>query len=364
MREAYPHRVPRGVADSLGQLLGTEAKKTRDSVFFALRGAVGFMSDPTVAALCTPGRDEAVFDVETFLDHRGALYLLGSEEQNAGTAPLLAAFTGHVFATAKTIAARRGGRLDPPLLLSLDEAALITPVPLHKWVADAGGRGIHIIWSVQTPSQLRDTWTDEGADTILNATNALMVYGGLKHGKDLEEASTWCGYRHELVPDPDGRRARARQVRAGPGLPPGPGPADPAVARPADLPPDPGHRGPASGPPGSAPMSAAPGAPAAPRCPPAAPPRRAPVAPPPDLTRHPRPRPGPPSTPPGRAALTALRGSGPRAGRARRVRTTVGDDTDRGSVRLIVVVSDPIAASSARPAAGRRCGRRTSRSGR
>ena len=105
MREAYPHRVPRGVADSLGQLLGTEAKKTRDSVFFALRGAVGFMSDPSVAALCTPGREEAVFDVETFLDHRGALYLLGSEEQNAGTAPLLAAFTGHVFATAKTIAA-------------------------------------------------------------------------------------------------------------------------------------------------------------------------------------------------------------------------------------------------------------------
>ena len=77
-------------------------------------------------------------------------------------------------------------------------------MPLHKWVADAGGRGIHIIWSVQTPSQLRDTWKDEGADTILNATNALMVYGGLKHGKDLEEASTWCGYRHELVPDPDG----------------------------------------------------------------------------------------------------------------------------------------------------------------
>lgn len=204
MREAYPNRIPQGVADSLGQLLGTEAKKTRDSVFFALRGAVGFMADPTVAALATPGRDEPVFDVETFLDHRGALYLLGSEEQNAGTAPLLAAFTGHVFATAKTIAARRGGRLDPPLLLSLDEAALITPVPLHKWVADAGGRAIHIIWSVQTPSQLRDTWTDEGADTILNATNALLVYGGLKHGKDLEEASTWCGYRHELVDDPDG----------------------------------------------------------------------------------------------------------------------------------------------------------------
>lgn len=37
---------------------------------------------------------------------------------------------------------RYGGRLDPPLLLALDEAALICPVPLERWTADAGGRGI------------------------------------------------------------------------------------------------------------------------------------------------------------------------------------------------------------------------------
>lgn len=200
-------RVPEGVADSLGQILGSDAKKTSASVFFALRGAVGFMSDPAVAALCTPGRDEPNFDVEAFLRKRGTLYLLGSEEQNATTAPLLAAFTGHVFETAKVVAARSGrklGRLDPPLLISLDEAALITPVPLHKWVADAGGRGIHIVWSVQTPSQLADRWGEAGAKTILNATNALMIFGGLKQDDDLEQASTWCGKRLELVPDPDG----------------------------------------------------------------------------------------------------------------------------------------------------------------
>lgn len=210
MRETYRRQVPEEVADALGQVLSSKAEKTRDSVFFAMRGAVGFMADPTVAWLCTPGRDEPMFDVESFLDARGALYLLGSEEQNAGSAPLLAAFTGHVFATAKTLAARRSGRLDPPLLISLDEAALITPVPLPKWVADAGGRGIHIVWSVQTPSQLRETWGDNGADTILNATNALMIFGGLKTKRDLEEVSEWCGHRHELVPDPDGPDGQGR----------------------------------------------------------------------------------------------------------------------------------------------------------
>ena len=105
--QGLAHRtVPDGVIDALAQILDSKAQKTSASVFFALRGAVGFMSDPTVAALCTPSRDEPMFDVERFLNQRGALYLLGSEEQNAGTAPLLAAFTGHVFATAKDLATR------------------------------------------------------------------------------------------------------------------------------------------------------------------------------------------------------------------------------------------------------------------
>lgn len=218
----YRDAIPDGVVDSLSQVLATRAQKTRDSVFFALRGAVGFMSDPTVAALCTPRCDEPAFDVEEFLADRGTLYLLGSEEQDTASAPLLAAFTGHIFATAKSLATRQAGsqRLDPPLLLSLDEAALITPVPLPQWVSDAGGRGIHIVWSVQTPSQLRDRWGDEGADTILNATNALMVYGGLKDRDDLAEVSELCGYRHELVPDPDGDGSGHAKLERVPVCPP------------------------------------------------------------------------------------------------------------------------------------------------
>ena len=210
MRETHRRRIPEEVADALGQLLSLKAEKTRDSVFFAMRGAVAFMADPTIAWLCTPARDEEIFDVERFIDRRGALYLLGSEEQNTASAPLLAAFNGHIFATAKDLAARRGGRLDPPLTMILDEAALITPVPLPSWVADAGGRGIHIEWSVQTPSQLRERWGEPGAETIINATNALMVFGGLKAENDLNLASLWCGKRYELVPDPDGPEGAGR----------------------------------------------------------------------------------------------------------------------------------------------------------
>lgn len=211
MRGRYRGQVPAVVVDALTQLVNFKIVKTRDSVFFAMRDAVAFMADPEIAWLCTPGRDEPAFDVERFIERRGVLYLLGSEEQDNSTAPLLAAFTGYIISAARRLATMRpSGRLDPPLLGSLDEVALITPIPLPNLVTDAGGRGIHFEWSVQTPSQLRDRWGDDGAKTILNATNALLVFGGLKDTEDLEEASGWCGYRHEFVPDPDGPEGSAR----------------------------------------------------------------------------------------------------------------------------------------------------------
>ena len=68
---------------------------------------------------------------------RGTVYLLGAED--AQVAPLLAALTGHIARTARQIAGRQpDGRLDPPLTLALDEAALICPIPLDKWTSRHG----------------------------------------------------------------------------------------------------------------------------------------------------------------------------------------------------------------------------------
>ncbi len=203
--EAVGKPVPSLVIDALSQVTTTEARKTRDAIFLTLRQAVGFMADPDIAAICCPAADEPVFDVANFLADHGTLYILGSDDEHSGIAPLLAALTGYLFDTAKHLAAGYPcGRLDPPLMFALDEAALITPVPLDRWVADAGGRGIHLIWAVQSPSQLAQRWGARGADTIWNATNTKLVYGGLTLADDLEMISRLCGTRLELVPDPDG----------------------------------------------------------------------------------------------------------------------------------------------------------------
>ena len=81
------------------------------------------------------------FDVEALLYQCGTVYMLGA--QDAQVAPLVTALTGHIARTARQIAGRQpGGRLDPPLTLDLDEAALICPIPLDEWTADMGGRNV------------------------------------------------------------------------------------------------------------------------------------------------------------------------------------------------------------------------------
>lgn len=216
LQDAPDGQVPDGTAESLAQVLHTDARKTTDSIFLTLSRAVQFMTDPNVAALVTPARGLPEFDIDAFLAGHGTLFLVGSERANASTAPLLAAFTGHVFESAKQAAATRPrGRLDPPLGLFLDEVALITPVPLERWIPDSGGRGIHLVWAVQSPSQLVARWGSSGADTIWNSTNAKLVFGGFTLDEDLDPVSQLCGYRHETIRDPDGRE-RYERVRTCP----------------------------------------------------------------------------------------------------------------------------------------------------
>ena len=68
------------------------------------------------------------------------MFLLGGEETQA--APLVCALTGHIAREARRLAALQpGGRLDPPLTLVLDEAALISPVPLQPGPRTWAGAG-------------------------------------------------------------------------------------------------------------------------------------------------------------------------------------------------------------------------------
>jgi type IV secretion system protein VirD4 len=199
---------PAYVSDAL-QFLETN-DRTRSSICATVMPALGWLSDATATAAAgiTTGTGPAVagLDVETLLAERGTVYMLGAED--ARTAPLVTAFTGHVAREARRLAGMRpGGRLDPPLTLVLDEAALICPVPLDNWTADMGGRGVPIHVCAQSRAQLRQRWGDVGAAAILNNAATLLIFGGVKDDDDLTAYSLLTGERDEdvLTLDADGR---------------------------------------------------------------------------------------------------------------------------------------------------------------
>ena len=180
------------------QFVGTN-DRTRTSITSTVMPALGWLTHPAAAAAAQPG---AGFDVEELLASRATVFLLGAEETQA--APLVCALTGHIARQARRLAvAQPGGRIDPPLGLFLDEAALISPVPLESWTADMGGRGVTICAAFQSRAQLLARWGEHNAAAILNNTGAVVIFGGTRDRDDLLFWSTLAGERDEWTTTTD-----------------------------------------------------------------------------------------------------------------------------------------------------------------
>ncbi|ASR33850.1 hypothetical protein BAY61_01320 [Prauserella marina] len=175
------------------QFLGTN-ERTRSSICATIMPSLGWLTDEKAAKAAASGS----FDVAELLANRGTVYMLGAED--AQVAPLVTALTGHIAREARRIAGSQpGGRLDPPLTLALDEAALICPLPLDNWTADMGGRNVTIHIAAQSRAQLRKRWGDTGAGAILNNAATVLIFGGARDADDLNAYSTLTGERDERV---------------------------------------------------------------------------------------------------------------------------------------------------------------------
>jgi type IV secretory pathway TraG/TraD family ATPase VirD4 len=214
--QAHHDRVPAGWAQLLDQMLRAP-ERTRDSVYLTLVRSFQFMSHPEVVEIVSPRPGEQKFDVHDFLRSRGTLYVMGRDMRYGSVSPLFSALVGEIYDSAYVQADNSpGGRLDPYLRMVLDEAAVICPLPLHLWSADAGGRNIQLLISVQSPSQLRERWGHQGAQTIMN-NSVRVVLGGLSLPPDLEELSQLCGEKDEEIASPsqtdDDKQSRSISVR-------------------------------------------------------------------------------------------------------------------------------------------------------
>ncbi|MER5511538.1 type IV secretory system conjugative DNA transfer family protein [Streptomyces sp. NPDC002766] len=215
--QTHNDRVPAGWAHQLDQVQGAP-ERTRAGIYMTLVRSFDFMSRPEVVNIVSPRPGQQKFDVHDFLRSRGTLYVMGRDMRFGSVSPLFSALVGEIYDAAYGLADNSpGGRLDPYLRMVLDEAAVICPLPLHMWSADAGGRNIQLLISVQSPSQLRERWGNNGAQTIMN-NSVRVALGGLSIPQDLEELSLLCGEKDEEVAsssssDDDDKTSRSVSVR-------------------------------------------------------------------------------------------------------------------------------------------------------
>jgi type IV secretory pathway TraG/TraD family ATPase VirD4 len=180
-------------AVELAQLRG-KADKTNATNEMLLGQMIGFMSDPALAVAVLPTGED--LDLATFLRKSGTLYMIadpgGNEEPPL--APLFAAMATEVHHVAARVGqASAGGRLDPPLLMALDEIVQVCPLPLPSLLADSGGKGIQIIPVVHGEAQLRTRWKNDGAQAVLDTCGVKVWLPGITDPDTLETASKLCG---------------------------------------------------------------------------------------------------------------------------------------------------------------------------
>jgi type IV secretion system protein VirD4 len=191
-----------GAADwaaGLAELRGA-AERTNATNAMVLAQTLGFLDDPALAEAALPGPGE--MDVAEFLAESGTLYLIADPSGNdeSPLSPYFAALANEVRYQAGMIGQASGsGRLDPPMLMALDEATQICRCPVDSWLADAGGKGVQIAVVVHGFAQLAKTWDDTGARIILDTSGCKVVLPGVDDPDTLDRLSKICGdhsYQH------------------------------------------------------------------------------------------------------------------------------------------------------------------------
>uniref|UniRef100_UPI0025B7D224 type IV secretory system conjugative DNA transfer family protein n=1 Tax=Galactobacter sp. TaxID=2676125 RepID=UPI0025B7D224 len=118
-----------------------------------------------------------------------------------------------------------GARLDPPLLLALDEIGNLAPLPsLPTLMAEGGGTGITTLPVLQSLAQARQKWSENQAGAIWDAAIVKIILGGASNSRDLQDLSTLIGERDEVTDSitlgDHGTRSNQRSIRRVPILPP------------------------------------------------------------------------------------------------------------------------------------------------
>ena len=123
----------------------------------------------------------AGFDLESFMNERGTLYVIGMSREDPradpGAMPLLTALVSCVVEHGRRMAAGSSpGRLDPPLTCILDDVASLAPIPeLPTLMAEGPGLGILVLAVLRSEEQARHRWPAREAHSIWQAATSRLT---------------------------------------------------------------------------------------------------------------------------------------------------------------------------------------------
>jgi type IV secretion system protein VirD4 len=182
--------TPEGPAqiENLGQFFGMvgAGDRTRLSITNSLMPALEWLGNPRLAALGDAQGEDLLNIKRDLLDADATIYLLGA--QSKITSPMTGTLVAEIVHQATEIAETLpGGRLDPALLLALDELALTVPGPVPQWVKHLGGSGVCMDLSIQGRASLDSVWGVEGRREILRNSAAVLIGAGCNDPDELRD---------------------------------------------------------------------------------------------------------------------------------------------------------------------------------
>ncbi|MFI5959742.1 type IV secretory system conjugative DNA transfer family protein [Cryptosporangium sp. NPDC051539] len=211
----------RGWTQTARSLRGRQegAVETRDGIWETARTAARCLQDPVVMAWVTPTSAAELrrFDPGEFPTSTDTLFLL-SKDGAGSSAPLVAGLTDQVLRRGVRTAETCGGRLDPPLVAVLDEAANICPIAdLPQLYSHYGGRGIDLVTILQNYAQGTGVWGDRGMATLWAASTIKLIGAGIDDPRFTSEISALIG-EHDVATasfsrDPYGTSTRQVSTR-------------------------------------------------------------------------------------------------------------------------------------------------------
>lgn len=184
-------------ADALGQIMQLTPKQ-RDGVYGTVRPWVSVLGDervmPWVRDPMIPGVEE--FDHEGFSQTTDTIYLI-SREGGGSARAITAALVMAILTTAEKRAGRQpAGRLSPPLMAVLDEAAnVVRWRELPDLYSHYGSRGIVVSMFFQSFVQGVEAFGKEGMRKLWSSANVRVAGSGLSEDEFLPFLSQLIGDR-------------------------------------------------------------------------------------------------------------------------------------------------------------------------